>query len=161
MDKLCLITINGEELKNSPYLESFIVIDNLASKEETDSLNEIHDLTLSNKEVSSSEFPYKETDVFALFVNSETNEVVGKVKSWLTTWGGLNTCWIPSLYVLEPYRRSGLGRRLVTRIMEYAKAEGVEAFMIDSWEHDPQNKAFYERMGFKSLSTCLIQTVKD
>ena len=161
MDKLCLITLDGEELKNSPYLESFIIIDNLANKEETVTLNEIHDLTLSFNDVDSSTFPYKETDIFALFVNPETNEVVGKAKSCLTTWGNLKTCWIASLYVLGSYRRSGLGRKLVNRIMESAKAEGVEAFMIDSWEQDPENKAFYERMGFSSLSTCLIQTVKD
>jgi GNAT superfamily N-acetyltransferase len=62
--------------------------------------------------------------------------------------GGL-TFFIDELYVEEPFRRSGVGARVMEKILEVAKAEGARALSVQAEPHNSGALEFFERQGFR------------
>jgi ribosomal protein S18 acetylase RimI-like enzyme len=60
------------------------------------------------------------------------------------TWGGYAK--VEYLWVAEPYRRAGLGRRLLTAGEDEARARGCDLIVLDT--HDFQAPGFYAKLGY-------------
>lgn len=55
--------------------------------------------------------------------------------------------YINNLYILEPYKGQGLGRRAFLEIREYCKIAGFEKFCCGCNAHNAPAMAFYRHMG--------------
>ncbi|MEM8769985.1 MAG: GNAT family N-acetyltransferase [Pseudomonadota bacterium] len=62
------------------------------------------------------------------------------------------TLHLLELSVHPDHGRRGLGRRLVTRVVEEAAARGLEAVTLTTFADIPWNAPFYAAMGFEVLS---------
>ena len=67
---------------------------------------------------------------------------------------GVNSCvtcfkilYIETLFVQEEYRRTGLGKQLITELEKRAKKMGVNLIRVDTF--DWQGKDFYLAMGYE------------
>ena len=63
------------------------------------------------------------------------------------TWGG--TCALKTLWVDEPFRRAGIGRALVERVIALAEARGCSQLLLAT--HSFQAPGFYAKLGFREL----------
>lgn len=54
---------------------------------------------------------------------------------------------IYTLYILQAHQRKGYGRALMRAISAAFVARGYESMLIWVLEHNPQGRAFYEKMG--------------
>lgn len=61
--------------------------------------------------------------------------------------GGL-TFFIDELYVEQPFRRSGVGALVMTRIQEIARAEGAKALSVQAEPHNQAAQNFFKGHGF-------------
>ena len=85
----------------------------------------------------------------ATYVVVEGDRALGSaslVKSDLSTRPEL-TPWLASVYVDEQHRKCGIGTAAVQRVMEEARALGVEKLYLIT----PDQQSFYARMGWKKL----------
>lgn len=57
------------------------------------------------------------------------------------------TPWLASVYVLKECRHKGIGRMVVQKIMDHAKAGGVEKFYL----YTPDREHFYLNMGWTTI----------
>jgi len=62
--------------------------------------------------------------------------------------GGL-TVFIDELYVEEPFRRSGVGRSVMSRITELAKNEGARALSVQAEPYNQAAHSFFTGHGFQ------------
>ncbi len=62
--------------------------------------------------------------------------------------GGL-TIFIDELYVEDPFRRSGVGKRVMAKIIDVARAEGAKALSVQA---EPFNKAAHEFFGTQGFA---------
>ena len=81
----------------------------------------------------------RNSDHVVLAIDSETSQVVGFVTA-LTD--NVQSAFIPLLEVLPAYRRRGIGRALVSRML--AKLKGIPAIDLT---YDPTLQAFYAKLG--------------
>ena len=58
------------------------------------------------------------------------------------------TVFIEDIYVEERLRGKGIGRLLMQKAREEAKAYGAEALELNVWEYNEDARGFYEREGF-------------
>jgi len=65
-----------------------------------------------------------------------------KVKSW---------CEIVELHVYHDFWRKGIGTRLVSKAVEYAKSKGVEAIYVITGEDNVPARKLYEKCEFEEL----------
>jgi GNAT superfamily N-acetyltransferase len=79
---------------------------------------------------------------FVIFVRDENNAIVGGVLADL--WGG----WmhISYLWMDEPLRRQGYGKRLIAMIEEEARAQKCRGIHLETF--DFQARPFYEKLGY-------------
>lgn len=61
---------------------------------------------------------------------------------------GLST-YLMSLYVEPSYRRQGIARRLVERMVEWSRSQGITEVKLHASD---QGRALYESMGFRSTN---------
>lgn len=76
-------------------------------------------------------------------------DAAGRVTAGLSgfTWGGY--CKVEWLWVAEPLRRAGLGRRLMEAAEREASARGCATILVDT--HDFQAPGFYARLGYDAI----------
>lgn len=58
---------------------------------------------------------------------------------------------LDNLFVLEAYRRQQLGQRLFHWVEQLARAEGVEALMLDTYVTNTASHKFYYREGYEII----------
>jgi ribosomal protein S18 acetylase RimI-like enzyme len=58
------------------------------------------------------------------------------------------------LYVAKAFHGRGLGRALLGRALDEARARGCVWLWLTVWEHNPSAVAFYERHGFARVGEC-------
>jgi len=59
------------------------------------------------------------------------------------------TLTIGPLYVSEQYRGAGLGRRLVTAAVEWARAAGARELEVATWGRNARARKLFEHLGFQ------------
>lgn len=68
---------------------------------------------------------------------------------------------VDNLYVDSEYRRSGLGRGMMQAIEAWAKRSGAEYVELHVYEFNTQAVAFYERLGYTTLSRRMRKIFSD
>ncbi len=63
-------------------------------------------------------------------------------------WSTGAECYLAELYVVPQQRGRGIGRALMERVLEVAKARGADWIDLGTSEDDVAARALYERMGF-------------
>lgn len=57
------------------------------------------------------------------------------------------TPWLASVFVVPEERKNGVGRELVQRVMQHAKATGVKTLYL----YSPDRAHFYKKMGWQTM----------
>ena len=83
----------------------------------------------------------------AIFLRDEAGRVVGGLRG-ATVWGWLEIKW---LWIAEPHRRQGHGRRLVAAAEREAVGRGCRHAWLDTF--DFQAPEFYARLGYAVFGT--------
>lgn len=82
------------------------------------------------------------------FIAQEDDEIVGFVVGTFIKYGASKYGYLEELCVKETFRRKGIGRQLINRILdEYKKLETWTLFVMTK-ETDATAQAFYNKMGF-------------
>jgi ribosomal protein S18 acetylase RimI-like enzyme len=63
---------------------------------------------------------------------------------------------LQSLMVLSPFRRNGIGTRLVGAARQWAREKGATEMRLGVWEFNEAARAFYETVGFKTLKRRMV-----
>lgn len=59
--------------------------------------------------------------------------------------------WIETLYVAPPLRRRGMGRRLVTELLDQARAAGYVGIDLESYRMNAPASYLYRALGFRRI----------
>lgn len=81
-----------------------------------------------------------------IFIASEGDSVAGVVAVRPV---GEGRSEMKRLYVRDPWKGIGLGRRLAELVVDYAKKQGYRTMVLDTLPHLHAAISIYERMGFK------------
>ena len=80
-----------------------------------------------------------------LFARDPTGKVHGGLRGQ-TYW---SWCWVDVLAVAEPYRRQGIGSRLLAKAEEIARSRGCAGIYLDTASF--QAPGFYSRHGYSEF----------
>ena len=86
-------------------------------------------------------------------VRSESGRAVGVVVAnfnWSLKFAG-RALWIEELYVTPEHRRSGLGRALVDRVVEYAEEHDIRGIDLEAYQGNTPASVLYRTAGFHRL----------
>ena len=94
-------------------------------------------------------FNYEATDhrdgrMLTAFLRDDAGALVAGVSGF--TWGGYAR--VEYLWIAEPYRRAGLGRRLLGAAEDEARSRGCTLLVLDT--HDFQAPGFYAKLGYET-----------
>ena len=65
--------------------------------------------------------------------------------------------YVTDLFVDEPHRAHGLGRRLMEVVFEFCRAEGLATVELQVIHHNRRALGFYQRLGFELLPRYVMQ----
>lgn len=94
----------------------------------------------------------------AYFVITRAGRVVGGGGFAPLEGGDSKTCELRKMYFLPEARGHGVGRRLLVRILEQAKAAGFAQCYLETLEHMTRARALYRSLGFQTLCKPLGKT---
>lgn len=61
---------------------------------------------------------------------------------------GADSLEVERIYIRPAFKRRGLGKYLIDKAIEIARAQGKQLIWLGVWEHNVNAIAFYEKMGF-------------
>jgi len=66
---------------------------------------------------------------------------------------------VADLAVTETARRMGVGSALMNAAEQWARGRGLAVLSLDVWSTNQRALAFYERLGYRAESLCLIKAL--
>lgn len=69
-------------------------------------------------------------------------------------------CHLQSMFVLEPHRRSGVGRALLSASESWARSRSATEVRLDSWVFPEGPSEFYERCGYRPYRLSLARPLE-
>lgn len=90
-------------------------------------------------------------DAAAYFVALIDGEVMGGAGVGPLVGGPPEVCELKKMYLLREARGLGLGRRLMERCLEAARAAGYERCYLETLAHMTEARGLYESRGFRAL----------
>jgi GNAT superfamily N-acetyltransferase len=86
-----------------------------------------------------------------MFVATEEDRVVGMVSLLITisTAKGGTACWLEDMVILPEHRGTGIGTKLLTHAVAYAKSQGFTRITLLTDRTSDKSIHFYERHGFQ------------
>lgn len=63
---------------------------------------------------------------------------------------------ITDFFITEPYRRHGLGRRMITAIAGFCRKSGIRTIELQVTRKNRQARQFYESLGFETLERLVM-----
>jgi GNAT superfamily N-acetyltransferase len=104
---------------------------------------------LPGKMINSVEKMKQEKELFNCFVAVDDKDgILGYVTYFFSyhTWSG-KCLYMDDLYVREPFRKNGIGKRLLDTVISFAKGNGCYKlrWQVSSWNHNAQG--FYKSIG--------------
>ena len=87
---------------------------------------------------------FRDGRYLAAFVRDDGGGMIAGLSGF--TWGGYAK--VEFLWIAEPHRRAGLGRRLLTAAEDEARSRGCALIVLDT--HDFQAPRFYTKLGYEA-----------
>jgi len=82
---------------------------------------------------------------FAVAVNNKTNETIGMAR---VLSDGVSDAYIQDVVVLPEYRKQGVGKNLVLKLVDFCKKRKVFWIGLIS---EPGQEDFYKKLGFNNM----------
>jgi ribosomal protein S18 acetylase RimI-like enzyme len=84
----------------------------------------------------------------AILLAGEPACAVAVLRFRLSIWSRGLECYLAELYVVPELRGQGIGRAVMERVMDEARAEGADHMDLGTGEDDVAARALYESLGF-------------
>jgi len=84
---------------------------------------------------------------YLLAIDEEANRVVGYVGCWILAYEGS----ITNVAIDPEYRRQGIGRKMLLKLIEIVKEKGVTALTLEVRVSNEPAIKLYEGLGFSSV----------
>ncbi len=91
---------------------------------------------------------------FAVAVD-KNNETIGMAR---VLSDGSSDAYIQDVVVLPEYRKKGIGKKLVLKLVEFCKKKGIYWIALIS---EPDQEHFYEKLGFKLMKNYTPMKFED
>ncbi len=98
-----------------------------------------------------------------IFLAERSGHIVGLVEVYYRQDDKANPLIVPhqyahlqSIMVSEPYRKLGIGKKLMEVAQQWAREKGATEMRLDVWEFNRGTIRFYEEMGYHSLRRTLV-----
>ena len=82
---------------------------------------------------------------FAVVVDNSTKKTIGMGR---ILSDGISDAYIQDLVILPEFRKKGIGKYLVKKLIEYCKSKGINWIGLIS---EPNQDGFYKKIGFKTM----------
>ncbi len=135
MDEPAFIKLNlafmHEVMAESPYWSSLMI----PTEEE---------MTIAFKEALSM------PEHILIFVAEADGEVIGYANTWTvySMWSRGKALTIDDLYVASPYRRSGIGEKIMECLIDFAEKNGYTRVQLHTELSNERAQGLYRKMGF-------------
>ncbi|MGT2667313.1 GNAT family N-acetyltransferase [Streptococcus rifensis] len=113
-------------------------------------------VTLTEKEVTTLEnnldkydrqfIRYPKEGKVSIGIKEDTGAVIAGLDATMTAF---NILYVSTVFVSEPYRRTGLGRQLMSEMEKQAKLLGADTIRLDTF--DWQGYDFYKAIGYEEV----------
>ena len=87
-------------------------------------------------------------DDFVVLVGGEGPDGLAVLRLWPSIWTQGLDCYLAELYVAPARRGAGLGRAIMERVLEEARAAGADYINLGTSEDDVAARRLYESLGF-------------
>lgn len=89
-------------------------------------------------------------DDSVVFLARDGEEVVGFIQLYplWSSWYCRRIWFLSDLYVTEGARKRGVGRRLVARVIDYARETSAVSVIVELPRREPHLEKFYRELGF-------------
>lgn len=82
---------------------------------------------------------------FAVIIDNKNNKTIGMGR---ILSDGISDAYIQDLVILPEYRKEGIGRIFVKKLVDYCKLKGINWIVLIS---EPYQDNFYKKIGFKTM----------
>ncbi len=106
-----------------------------------------HDLAESERFLAE-RFARDDAVVFVAWHERDAEGFITLYPLW-SSWHCRRIWFLSDLYVKESSRGRGIGRRLVERVVAYARETGASSVMVELPRREPHLKDFYAGLGFR------------
>lgn len=83
----------------------------------------------------------------AFFLARNGDEYVGIIGGYFEP-EDRSRAWLVSMWVAESYRRSGVGKKLVDAILDWARSQNAAAMLLECVNTNERAMVFYKKLGF-------------
>jgi len=83
--------------------------------------------------------------IFAIVIDNNTKQTIGMGR---IISDGVADAYIQDLLVLPDYRKQGIGKKLVDKLINYCKSKGLKWIALIA---EPDQDGFYSSIGFKQM----------
>jgi ribosomal protein S18 acetylase RimI-like enzyme len=113
--------------------------------------------------LAGAQFPHGVSECVTLVAERDC-EVVGFVDAWINTpfdpmFKPEPYCYVSDLAVAESARSSGIGRRLLSAVEEWAKGRGALSVVLEANIRNSRAIDLYQRVGFETGSMTLARRI--
>jgi ribosomal protein S18 acetylase RimI-like enzyme len=77
----------------------------------------------------------------------------------LSAWTGVEDCWLEDVFVRDTARGRGLGRALVQKALEVARARGCKRIELDVQSDNTAARGLYSSLGFSDTPKGAVHTL--
>lgn len=99
-----------------------------------------------NYDKSGIKYLIKGSFCFAVVIDKKTKKTIGMGR---VLSDGVSDGYIQDLVVLPEYRRKGIGKKLITTLIQYCKSKNISWIALIS---EPNQEEFYKKIGFKEMT---------
>ena len=92
---------------------------------------------------------------FAVAVDKKTNKTIGMAR---VLSDSVSDAYIQDVVVLPEYRKAGIGKKLVLKLIDFCKQRGVSWIALIS---EPDQEMFYKKLGFKHMKNYTPMKLED
>jgi len=100
--------------------------------------------------------PWNEETLKRVLENAATHFIIAEIDGHAVAYGGMNIvfedCDIINLAVDSDFRRCGIGKALVSQMLDVCRSVGVESVFLEHRESNISAAALYEKFGFEKYA---------
>ena len=135
------ILIRWAEAKDAPVIHQLLLA--LA-----DTLGERSKIQCRAEDIA--RFGFGDAPIFKALIADSKGQAVGLCLLFLefSTWRGRPGVYVQDLYIDPRLRRSGLGKKLLSKAAEYGRKQGCMYLRLSVASRNKSGRRFYQRLGF-------------